>query len=216
MTRCVAILGGSFDPIHNGHIALAVYFVEHLKPDELRIIPAGNPWQKEMKLASAEHRIEMLRLAFAPLPFSVTIDRQEIDRQGATYTIDTLKQLRSELGSQTSMAFLLGADQLQQLDTWKDWPELFHYAHLCVATRPGYPIDRTTLPPDVAQAFAMRTAGLAQIRTTPCGYAFIGSGLAVDVSATDIRPKLQRGEKPVAQVPAVVLDYIEQFHLYKD
>jgi nicotinate-nucleotide adenylyltransferase len=216
MTRCVAILGGSFDPVHNGHIALGAYYAKRLKPDELRVIPTGDPWQKGAVQAPAEHRIEMLRRAFDSQHLPITIDRQEIERKGATYTIDTLRQLRAELGPQTSIVFLLGADQLQRLDTWKDWQGLFDYANLCAATRPGYPLDAAQLPQAVAQEFARRDSTLEQIRRTAKGLTFIGKDLAVDVSATDIRPMLKRGEKPLSQIPAVVLDYIEQFHLYKD
>jgi nicotinate-nucleotide adenylyltransferase len=215
MTRCVAILGGSFDPIHNGHIALGTYFAERLKPDELRVIPTGDPWQKDAVQASAEHRIEMIRRAFDFQHLPITIDRQEIDRKGATYTIDTLRQLRAELGPQTSIVFLLGADQLQRLDTWKNWQQLFDYAHFCAATRPGYSLDATQLPQAVAEEFARRDGSLEKIRTTANGLTFIGRDLAIDVSASEIRPTLKRGEKPVSQIPAVVLDYIEQFHLYK-
>ena len=216
MTRCVAILGGSFDPIHHGHLALAGYFAKHLQPDELRIIPAGNPWQKNARLTPADHRIEMIRRAFISVHLPVTIDRQEIDRRGATYTIDTLRQLRADLGEQTSLVFLLGADQLQRLDTWKDWLSLLDYAHLCAATRPGYPLDKDHLPQAVANVFAERTGSLEKIRTTPNGLTFIGHDLSEDISATDLRSRLQGGEKPVTQVPQAVLDYIEQFHLYKD
>lgn len=216
MTRCVAILGGTFDPVHNGHLALAAYYVERLRPDELRVIPTGSPWQKIGRLAPPEHRLEMIRLAFASQNLPVTIDRQEIDRGGPTYTIDTLHQLRSDVGPQVSIVFLLGADQLQQLDTWKDWRQLFDYAHLCAANRPGYSLDATHLSEPVADALSRHAGTLEQIRATPCGLAFIGHDLAVDVSATTIRPMLKRGEKPVSQIPPVVLDYIEQFHLYKD
>ncbi len=216
MTRCVAILGGTFDPIHNGHLALAAYYVKHLKPDELRVIPTGKPWQKDSRLAPAEHRIEMVRRAFDACGLPIVIDRQEIDRSGPTYTIDTLRQLREAMGPKTSLVFLMGADQLQQFDTWKDWQALFDYAHLCVATRPGYALDTTHLPPAVADAFSRRSGTLEKIRATPHGLTFIGHDLAVDISATDLRPMLKRGERLVTQIPPVVLDYIEQFHLYKD
>lgn len=216
MTRCIAILGGSFDPVHHGHIALATYFAERLKPDELRVIPAGAPWQKDAVLASAEHRVEMVKRAFESQHLPITIDCQEIDRKGPTYSIDTLRQLRAEVGPQTAIVFLLGADQLQRLDSWKDWRQLFEYANLCAATRPGYSLETSQLPPAVAEEFAKRASTLEQIRSTPSGLTFIGKDLAVETAGTDIRPKLKRGEKPIAQIPAEVLDYIEKFHLYKD
>lgn len=216
MTRCVVTLGGSFDPVHNGHIALGAYFAKLLHPDEVRVIPTGNPWQKEPLCASSEHRIEMVKHAFEAQQLPITIDRQEIDREGATYSIDTLRQLRAELGSQTSIVFLLGADQLQRLDSWKDWRQLFDYAHICGTTRPGYSLDASKLPEAVSREFSGRAATIEQIRTTPNGLSFLTQDLAIDASATDIRAALKRGDKPTSLVPTVVLDYIEQFHLYKD
>ena len=95
---CIALLGGSFDPVHNGHVALAEYFVKLFAPDLLRIIPAGNPWQKHGLQASAAHRVEMVRRAFDRQTVPVVIDTQEIERAGATYTIDTLRAVRAEVG----------------------------------------------------------------------------------------------------------------------
>src|SRR5437773_6426102 len=110
--RCIAVLGGSFDPVHNGHVALAKYFVTLLAPDLLRVIPTGNPWQKYGLEASAADRVEMVSRAFSGQAVEVIIDQQEIQRETATYTIDTLQSLRSELGPHASIIFLMGADQL--------------------------------------------------------------------------------------------------------
>ncbi len=216
MANCVVILGGSFDPVHNGHVALGQYYAEQLHPDEIRVVPVGNPWQKDHVPAPARHRIEMVRRAFEAQKLPIIIDRQEIDRGGPTYTIDTLRQLRATFGSQASLVFLLGADQLQLLATWKDWRQLFDYAHLCGATRPGYALDLPIFPDAVAEEFAKRSGSLEQIRTTPHGLTYIAHDLAVDASATDIRAALKRGDAPANQVPPAVLDYIEQHNLYKD
>ena len=212
--RCVAVLGGSFDPVHVGHVALAEYFIHWLRPDELRLLPAGNPWQKGGLQADAMHRVEMVRLAFSSMAVPVTIDDREIARAGATYTIDTLHELRSELGKDTSIAFLLGADQLQKLPTWKDWERLFAYAHLCAASRPGFAIDGEQVTPEVAREFARRAATPDQMRQTPNGLTCLASNLAFDVSATGIRADLQAGRIP-SQLPPTVLDYIQQHHLYQ-
>lgn len=215
MQRCVAILGGSFDPVHNGHVALADHFVALLQPDELRVIPAGNPWQKDGLQASAQDRLAMVRSAFSAQKVPVTIDQQEILRDKATYTIDTLRAVRKELGPDVSIAFLMGADQLQHLNTWNGWRQLFNYAHLCAASRPGFAMDAADLPDEVKQEFAHRTAAPQQIRTTAQGLTFLAPDLAVDIAATTIRAALQRGERPISQLPLGVLDYIEQHHLYK-
>jgi nicotinate-nucleotide adenylyltransferase len=210
------LLGGSFDPVHNGHIALGDYFVKLLVPDALRIVPAGNPWQKHGLSASAEQRVEMLRLAFDRQPVPVVIDMQEIERKAVTYTIETLRAIRTELGPRASIAFLLGADQLQTLETWHEWQALFEFAHLCAAARPGFPSDVAQLPAAVAREFERRAATPEQIRNTPHGLTYLARNLAVDVSATQIRAALQRGESPVSLAPAGVLDYIQRHNLYRN
>ena len=215
MTLCVALLGGSFDPVHHGHVAVAALFEKLLQPDQLRIIPAGNPWQKSRSLASAEDRVAMLELAFAEAAIAVTLDRQEIERQGATYTVDTLRNVRAELGAQTSIVFLMGADQLQQLDTWRDWRALFDLAHIGVAARPGFSLATAALPAVVATEFQQRQGSLAQLRSTPSGHAYLAQTLDVDISATQVRAALQRGEKANSLISPVVLDYIQQHNLYK-
>jgi nicotinate-nucleotide adenylyltransferase len=213
-TRCVAVLGGSFDPVHKGHVALAEYFAVLLVPDELRIIPAGNPWQKDGLVAAAEHRLAMAELAFRSLAVPVVLDEQEIRREGATYTMDTLRALRAELGQQTSIALLVGADQLQKLHTWKEWRQLFEYAHICAASRPGFSVDAAHLPAEVAHEFACRAATPEQIRTTPHGLCYLATSLSIEISATEIRAALKRQESAGSLIPPGVLDYIQQHHLY--
>ncbi len=208
------MLGGSFDPVHNGHVALGEYFVKLFAPDSLRVIPAGNPWQKDGLQASAQDRVEMLHCAFDKQTLPIQFDLQEIRRDTATYTIDTLRAIRAEVGAETSLMFLIGADQLQHLDTWQEWRQLFDYAHICAASRPGFAIDATQVSPAVTAEFARRAGTPEQIRNTPHGLSYLAENLAVDISATEIRAALNRGERPETLVPRGVLDYIEQHHLY--
>jgi nicotinate-nucleotide adenylyltransferase len=211
----VALLGGSFDPVHNGHVALAALFVDLLKPDQLRIVPAGSPWQKSGLQASAEQRLAMLELAFDAAGLEVTVDRQEIERGAPSYTIDTLRQVRAELGPDASIVFLMGADQLQQLDSWREWRQLFDLAHIGVAARPGIVLTEAALPAAVALEIERRQGSLAQLRDTPSGLVYLAHDLDVDISATQIRAALQRGGQANSLVPPVVLDYIQQHSLYK-
>ncbi|NHZ96626.1 nicotinate-nucleotide adenylyltransferase [Massilia sp. CCM 8734] len=219
MTLCVALLGGSFDPVHNGHVALATLFATLLEPDQLRILPAGSPWQKNGLQASDADRIAMLRLAFAgeaaDIAQAVTLDLQEIERGTPTYTIDTLRSVRAELGPQASIVFLMGSDQLQQLDSWREWRQLFELAHIGVAARPGFSMADAALPAAVAEELTMRRGSLAQLRNTPSGRAYLAETLDVDISATQIRAALQRGEKANSLISPVVLDYIQQHNLYE-
>ena len=217
-TACVALLGGSYDPVHTGHVSLGSYFSRLLAADTLRVIPAGAPWQKGRLGATCEQRAEMTRLAFSSLPLPVMIDRQEIERseQGQpSYTIDTLRQVRAELGPTASIVFLMGADQLQRLDTWREWQQLFEYAHICVAARPGFALHGAAMPQAVAQEFTRRLGTLSSIRNTPHGLTYLAQDFAVDISATEIRAALQRGFPANELVSPLVLDYIEQHNLYK-
>jgi nicotinate-nucleotide adenylyltransferase len=212
--RCVALLGGTFDPVHLGHVALASHWMQLLGADELRVLPAL-PWQKASLGASAEQRAAMAQLAFAGQPYPVVIDRMEIERGTPTFTVDTLRALRAQLGDGVSLAFLMGADQLQKLDTWRDWRALFGLAHLCVAARPGFALDQ--LPAAVQEEIGDhgRLATPERVRTTPAGCICLAPDLALDMSSTGIRAALQRGEQPDSLISPVVLDYIEQHNLYE-
>jgi nicotinate-nucleotide adenylyltransferase len=226
LTHCIALLGGSFDPVHHGHVALARLFCDLLHPDALRVLPA-KPWQKSSLQASDAARVAMLELAFGELGDSgvpVIIDRREIERGSATYTVETLRGLREEFGPEASIVFLMGADQLQNLDSWRDWQSLFALANIAVAARPGYTLEQEALPPAVARELAPRLAPPGQVRTTPAGLVCLAHTLAVDISATQVRAALHEGYEGHTEakaevnslVPRVVLDYIQQHHLYKN
>ncbi len=218
MTACIALLGGSFDPVHHGHVALARLFCDLLHPDALRVLPA-KPWQKSSLQAGDEARVAMLELAFRGSGLPVIVDRRELARGTPTYTVETLRGLREELGPDASIVFLMGADQLQNLDSWRDWQQLFELANIGVAARPGYTLEQKALPPAVAQELAPRLASTEQVRTTPAGLVCLAHTLAVDVSATQVRALLHGGGEPGtvlnSLVPPVVLDYIQQHNLYK-
>jgi len=223
VTRCIALLGGSFDPVHHGHVALAELFTCLLRPDELRVMPAGQPWQKKNGLEAGDaDRVAMLELAFAASCAPVVVDTREIDRHGATYTVETLREVRAELGADASIVFLMGADQLQKLDTWRDWQDLFGLANFGVAARPGYRLDDAGLPPVVAAELAQRRASFDDVRASPAGKVCVAHTLAVDISATAVRAALhatQRTDKVPhlsALVAPQVLDYIQQHNLYKN
>jgi len=214
--RCIVVLGGSFDPIHYGHIAIGKHFTALLSADELRILPAGNPWQKGHLEADAGDRVAMISCAFDTESMPVIIDQQEIQRHTATYTIDTLRALRAEFGPEASIAFVLGADQLQHLDTWHAWEALFDYAHICAASRPGFDLSRSGVPQPVANEFTRRNGTAEQLRHSAAGRTYLAQDLALDISATAIRKALQDGKRPETLVPPAVLDYIELHHLYKN
>ncbi|WP_345813447.1 nicotinate-nucleotide adenylyltransferase [Paraburkholderia sp. PREW-6R] len=191
MSRRIGLLGGTFDPIHDGHLALARRFAEVLQLTELVLLPAGQPWQKA-DVTPAVHRLAMTRAAAGEflLPgVTVRVATDEIDHVGPTYTIETLQLWREREGQDTSIVLLIGADQLVHLDTWRDWRRLFEFAHIGAATRPGF--DLASIPSAVAEEIDRRRASAEVLRGTPCGHLLIDTALAFDISATDIRAHLR-------------------------
>jgi nicotinate-nucleotide adenylyltransferase len=227
LPRRIGLLGGTFDPIHDGHLALARRFAHVLRLTELVLLPAGQPWQKA-DVSPAEHRLAMTRAAAGSLILpgvTVRVATDEIEHDGPTYTVETLQRWREREGGDASITLLMGADQLVHLDTWRDWRRLFDLAHIGVATRPGF--DLTSIPPALAQEIAARRAEADVLQATPSGHLLIDTTLAFNVSATDIRAHLREkvsqrlalagGEaqdQAASHVPASVWDYILQHHLY--
>jgi nicotinate-nucleotide adenylyltransferase len=221
--RRVGLLGGTFDPIHDAHLALARRFAELLDLTELVLLPAGQPWQKK-DVTAAHHRLAMTRAAADSLHaegLQVIVATDEIDHDGPTYTVETLARWRAREGADASLSLLIGADQLVHLDSWRDWKRLFEFAHVCVETRAGF--DVSTVSPAVAAEIAARSAPAEVLQATPHGHLLIDSALELEVSATGIREQL--GERLRAHaageidaeshVPSAVWDYIVQHHLYQ-
>lgn len=190
--RRVAIFGGSFDPPHNAHVALAQTAREALALDEVRWIPAGQPWQKARAVTPGEHREAMVRLAIAGLP-GQCLSRIELDRSGPSVTLDTVLALRAQEPG-TEWVLLIGSDQYANLHTWRGWRDLLALTVLAVAQRPG-----ESAAPDPAVQHPHRVVPLAMS----------------DVSATTIRARAARGDRVDDLVPPAVARYIEQHHLYK-
>ncbi|MGI9027005.1 MAG: nicotinate-nucleotide adenylyltransferase [Burkholderiaceae bacterium] len=219
--RTIGLLGGSFDPLHTAHLAMADAFAVALRLDEIRFVPASQPWQKHGLFASGEEREAMLEAALAHhrAPHGhYVIDTRELRRAGKTYTIATLEELRREVGAAVSLIFLFGADQLVHLDTWKDWRRLWDHAHLAAATRPGF--DVLSMSAEVAREWSSRLGDVEALHTRPSGRSYLLDDFAHDVSATDIRATLGAGDASAIAalsrlVPSAVLDYIRANHLYR-
>nr|WP_081054288.1 nicotinate-nucleotide adenylyltransferase [Burkholderia vietnamiensis] len=218
----IGLLGGTFDPIHDGHLALARRFADVLQLTELVLLPAGQPYQKR-DVSAAEHRLAMTRAAAGSLALpgvAVTVATDEIEHAGPTYTVETLARWRERIGPDASLSLLIGADQLVRLDTWRDWRKLFDYAHVCASTRPGFDLGAASA--DVAREIALRRADADQLKATPSGRLLIDTTLAFDIAATDIRAHLreciarhaQMPDASAEHVPAAVWAYILQHRLY--
>lgn len=221
-SRRVGVLGGTFDPIHDAHLALARRFAELLDLTELVLLPAGQPWQKK-DVSAAHHRLAMTRAAAKSLDIAglhVTVATDEIDHEGPTYTVETLARWRECEGADASLSLLIGADQLVHLDSWRDWKRLFEFAHVCVETRAGF--DLSAVSDAVSAEVAARSASAEILRSTPSGHLLIDSALDLEVSATGIREQLGERIKAHAagnayaesHVPPAVWDYIVQNDLY--
>lgn len=208
--RRIGLLGGTFDPVHVGHVALARAAFEALALDELRFVPTGRSWQKTTAAADASARVEMVRIAIGDAPGFV-VDEREAHRQGDTYTVDTLVELRGELGTDPALVWLLGSDQLRNLATWHRWSELLQLAHLGVTHRAGDDLSRL----DERVGKLLSELRRDTLPDAACGAIVFFPMPPVPVSASALREQLARGERPHDLLPPGVLDYIESRRLYR-
>ncbi len=188
-------MGGTFDPIHNGHLVCASEVASLFGLDEVVFVPTGMPSQKhEGGVSPAEHRYLMTVIATATNP-QFTVSRLEIDREGPTYTIDTLRALRAERGSDVDLYFITGADALAQILSWRDPAEMLSLAHFIGATRPGYALTGEDLPAD--------SVTLVEIP-------------ALAISSSDCRDRVRRGAPIWYLVPDSVVRYVHKHGLYPE
>ncbi|WP_279586760.1 MULTISPECIES: nicotinate-nucleotide adenylyltransferase [Aeromicrobium] len=195
--RRVGVMGGTFDPIHHGHLVAASEVQSWFDLDEVVFVPTGQPWQKvDRDVSPAEDRYLMTVIATAANP-RFTVSRVDIDRQGPTYTIDTLRDL-SELHPDADLYFITGADAMAALLTWRDHDELFELAQFVGCTRPGHEMDDTTL-----EGLPREHITLVEIP-------------ALAISSTDCRQRVEHGEPVWYLVPDGVVQYIGKHDLYRD
>lgn len=200
MTR-VAILGGTFDPIHNGHLTVAATVCDRLGLDEILIVPAGRPWQKaDRHVSSIEDRLEMARRATAGHE-GYSVSAVEAHRSRDTYSVETLSEIRRGLTDRDEVYFVLGWDSLEQFPGWHGPEEIIRLCKLVAVPRPGYP------RPDVS-ALEKRVPGLR-------GRVVLLDAPHVDISASQIREMVAAGQPITELVPAAVADYIKEHGLYR-
>jgi nicotinate-nucleotide adenylyltransferase len=194
--RRVGVMGGTFDPIHHGHLVAASEVQSWFSLDEVVFVPTGQPYQKvDRDVSPAEHRYLMTVIATASNP-AFRVSRVDIDRDGPTYTIDTLRELHAEL-PEAELYFITGADALGDILGWRDPEQLFELAHFVGCTRPGYDMDASTLD------------GIPSERVT------IVEIPALAISSTDCRARTAKGEPVWYLVPDGVVQYIAKHHLYE-
>lgn len=206
----IGILGGTFDPIHYGHLRPAQEVLRALALSEIRLIPAANPPHRPPPVAGAEHRLRMVELAAAEFP-GFRVDDREFRRGGPSYTVPTLESLRAELG-EVPLCLLMGTDAFAGIETWHAWRRLPELAHFVVMTRPGWPFPDTPALPEWARRRVSRdAAGLAR---SPAGGIYFQPVTPQDVSATGIRRRIARGESVDGLLPSAVRDYIRVHGIY--
>jgi nicotinate-nucleotide adenylyltransferase len=190
----LGVMGGTFDPIHHGHLVAASEVAQFFILDEVVFVPTGQPWQKDdRKVSPSEDRYLMTVIATASNPrFSVS--RIDIDRGGPTYTIDTLRDLRAERGEDAELFFITGADALSRMMSWQDVNELFELAHFVGCTRPGHRLTGHGLPED--------RVSLLEIP-------------ALAISSTDCRERVAHGQPIWYLVPDGIVQYIAKRRLYR-
>ena len=189
----IGLFGGSFDPVHSAHVALAQVALSQLQLDAVRWVPAGQPWQKTRELATPAHRAAMLQLAIADEP-RFTLERCELNRVGPSFTLDTVRELQAATPG-TQWFLIIGQDQYVGLHTWRDWKLLLQLVTLAVAMRPGVPAQAN---PEV-QRVGHQPVALPMM----------------DISSTEIRERVTSGQGIDRLVPAAVARYIDRHHLYR-
>ncbi|AVT40827.1 nicotinic acid mononucleotide adenylyltransferase [Plantactinospora sp. BB1] len=192
--RRIGIMGGTFDPIHHGHLVAASEVADRFELDEVVFVPTGQPWQKaDEPVSSAEDRYLMTVIATASNP-RFQVSRADIDRGGPTYTVDTLRDLHSEYGPKVQLFFITGADALEKILSWKDLDQMFELAHFIGVTRPGFVLSDAHLPAD--------TVSLVEVP-------------AMAISSTDCRARVAAGGPLWYLVPDGVVQYIAKRRLYR-
>lgn len=211
----LALLGGTFDPAHFGHLRIAAETAAALKLPEVRLIPSKTPVHRTRPGASETQRLEMLKLAVAEVP-GLAIDDRELTRDTPSYTALTLDSLRAEF-PQRPLIWLIGVDAFVHVQTWFQWPRLFDLAHFVVLNRPGFAVSQV-LTPALADVWQGRlTRDPAQLASTTHGLIFLHTVTPQAISATDIRNRIAAGSDDsglVSLLPAPVLAYIRAHQLY--
>lgn len=211
----IALFGGTFDPVHYGHLGMARSAFTQLEVQKMLVLPVGNPYQKgRMPFASGPHRVAMLKLAFKD-DLDIEIDERELHRQGATYTFDTLRELRAQYGKAASLVWLIGADAFAKLDTWHRWDELFGLTHFAVIDRPSHRLQIQDGSPAFRSEVDVRITSLIDAHSRPCGGVVILGLAPPSISSTEMRDRIAHGESVRGMTPDAVCDYIEQHKLYR-
>jgi nicotinate-nucleotide adenylyltransferase len=208
----IGVFGGTFNPVHYGHLRSALELVELLGLAQLRLMPCAVPPHREAPSCSAQHRAAMVELAVSG-ESSLVCDARELQRAGKSFTIDSLVELRDELGSERGLCLVMGCDAVLDITSWHRWEELLAWAHIVVMARPGWHLPAVGEVADWMAAHALGDAG--QLRERPAGGVLVVELRPLEISYTEIRELLGVGRSIRYLLPEPVLDYIEAHGLYR-
>ncbi len=214
----LGVFGGTFDPLHFGHLRLAEEAADALGLARVRWIPAGRPVLRDLPQFSAVQRLEMVRLAVSGNP-RFELDAAEVESERPSYTVPTLERLRQPevCGAQRPLVLLVGTDAFAAMAAWHRWEELFDLAHVAVAHRPGFPLDAAHFPPQLAKAYRERfCANPAELAGTPAGRIIPFAMTPLDISATRIRALLSNSLSARYLMPDALLTYIQDHPIYPE
>ncbi|QWE25238.1 nicotinate (nicotinamide) nucleotide adenylyltransferase [Polynucleobacter sp. AP-Elch-400A-B2] len=222
----IGILGGTFDPPHLGHLKLAMHFAKLLHLDTLLLIPSGEPWQKSSGITPAEIRLELTEAAgidlarvllYLKIPTQIGVDRIEIDRAGPSYAIDTAKALRERFGPQVNITWLMGADSLINLPSWKSWDQLLDFVNFAVVSRPHHELSTLISPEMKALLEKHQCIDANALEKSLFGRIYLDNSLAVDISSTKLRSQLKSASRSdiAEHIPSHTLEIITNLGLYK-
>ena len=215
MRKCIGFFGGTFDPIHLGHLRLALELKQQLQFDEMSLVPCYIPPHRASPDVSAQQRLAMLQLALADCA-ELRWDARELQREMPSYTYDTLSELRAELGAETSICWCMGMDSFVGLETWHRWQELLGLAHLVVVARPGWELPVSGVFAEwIAQHSVVSDDAVGAIHSSPAGHVLILQPRLLPISATEIRAQIGAGISPQFLVPDAVWNYIRAEGLYR-
>lgn len=218
VSKPLGILGGTFDPIHHGHLRLAQEALEQCDLDHIRFIPSGTPPHRSAPRANATHRLNMVRLAIKGNS-AFKLGEHEIHHNHPCYSVDTLSALRAELGAQQPLCMLIGADAFLLLHTWHEWRRLFELTHIVVVQRAGAPLGNVMARADATlrEEYQARLAPAPRVlHETPAGAILVVDMPALEISATTIRKRRAEGKSLRYLLPDAVNDYIHNQKLYTD
>lgn len=212
----LGLFGGTFDPVHFGHLRLAEEAIGHLGLGGVRWIPAGQPPHRGRPQVTGAQRLEMVLRSTAGNP-RFSVDASEVEAAAPSYTVTTLERLRGELGSEQPLVLLVGADAFAGLPSWHRWRDILALAHIAVSHRPGFPVAPASLSPQLAAEFASRRlADGSGLRRAPAGGIVTFTMTQLAISATQLRTLFANGKSARYLLPDSVLDYINLHQLYKN